>query len=229
MKLDSMGNLLWATEPDYGTDGAVAYDLTLYNNEVAIAAAHTLTTPWGALTYNHPSSNRQPLVVRFDQSTGATLSIDDIRGFTTANEATAIAVDQYGNYTVGGYFTDSLFLSSGNTPNVNMLSRRAGGNTDFFYGSLNRTDCNGVPLSGISVENQIKIGLYPNPSQGSLVHVTGLEMATIYTIYDMAGRSIQSGTVEQNASLDISRLSAGSYLIALKNNHQNAQLRLIKK
>ncbi len=229
IKLDPMGNLLWGTQPQHGTDGAASYDVALYNNEVAIATAHTNTTPWGGMTYTQSRPGRQPMVVRFDTATGATLGIHDIHGFSTANEATAIAVDQYGNYAVGGYFTDSLFLPSGNTPGINLLSRRAGGNTDFFYASLNRTDCNGVPLSERSINAIQTLNLYPNPSSGDMVRIGGLEDTATYTIHDMSGRMVSSGTIESDGTLHIDQLKAGSYLVTVESPTGRQTLKLLRE
>ncbi len=229
IKLDPMGNLLWGTQPQHGTDGAASYDVALYNNEVAIATAHTNTTPWGGMTYTQSRPGRQPMVVRFDTATGATLGIHDIHGFSTANEATAIAVNQYGNYAVGGYFTDSLFLPSGNTPGINLLSRRAGGNTDFFYASLNRTDCNGVPLSERSINAIQTLNLYPNPSSGDMVRIGGLEDTATFMIHDLSGRMVSSGTIESDGTLPIDQLKAGSYLVTVESPTGKQTLKLLRE
>ncbi|MBF4983251.1 hypothetical protein FNJ87_02505, partial [Nonlabens mediterrranea] len=163
IKLNASGALQWGTNPTY-TTGIIAagYGLVVNGNEVAMAGAMLNNNIWGNATFNRAASGsaQEPVVVRMDKNTGIVSAIEDIEGpLGFDDEATAIAVDNFGNYVVGGYFTNSIFL---NDPNVSSITN-SGGDSDFWFARLAKTDCNGVPLSNNEVQND-SFKIYPNPA-----------------------------------------------------------------
>lgn len=228
IKLNASGALQWGTNPTY-TTGIIAtgYGLIVNGNEIAMAGAMINTNIWGNATFTRSSSSAQdPVVVRIDKNTGIVAAIEDIEGpLGFDDEATAIAVDNFGNYVVGGYFTNSIFLNDANVSSIT----NSGGDSDFWFARLATTDCNGVPLSNEEVETST-FNIFPNPAQ-ELINVSSnsdLDINT-YHIYNLKGQLIQKGIVE-NSQINIASVVSGIYLIQLEDTTgATHSLKLIKE
>ena len=83
----------------------------------------------------------------------------------------------------------------------------------------------------------LKFTIYPNPSDGLFnVDISGslVEGRINYSIYDIIGKLIQSGTVvsvngESHGVIDISSISKGIYFIRLSNNSMNITQKIVLK
>ena len=76
--------------------------------------------------------------------------------------------------------------------------------------------------------------LYPNPTSDKLL-VQGMDRYIAYSILDMNGRILQSGSLGGQADIDVSKLAAGVYQLSLKAGDQlvssgsNAIFRFVKE
>jgi hypothetical protein len=68
---------------------------------------------------------------------------------------------------------------------------------------------------------QERIRLFPNPAQDAL-HISGVASGTSYSIYDIAGRLLEIGTVTDK-TIDISLLPAGFYTLRLRSTAKAVQ------
>jgi hypothetical protein len=86
-------------------------------------------------------------------------------------------------------------------------------NTDPKFAIIAR-DCSGPTTSvaeGTSSENEFEV--YPNPSNGQFT-VAGLEKQSFIEVYNCFGQKVyESKTSNQNALLDLSSYSSGTYFI----------------
>jgi hypothetical protein len=225
IKIDSQGNLLWGSNPVIGTE-ASSHSVTINGNEVAIATGLQVPSNWGTQMFNRPSSwLADPVVVRFDTATGNVLGIEDVLGPAgQQDEATAIATDNFGNYVVGGYMRSTLFQ---NNTAITPLQINGNGDTDFWYARLATTDCNGVPLS-MEEENLNQVSIFPNPAT-DFVQVTGDLLFTSYSIYNISGQQVLSGSLKDDHKIEVLSLTSGVYLLNLESHDTSETLKLVKK
>jgi len=81
-------------------------------------------------------------------------------------------------------------------------------------------------LSNTSTLLESELTLYPNPTAG-LITVTGLKSDTDYKLFDLNGKSINSGTVSSN-SVNLSHLESGVYWIYIFNDKISIVEKVIK-
>lgn len=75
---------------------------------------------------------------------------------------------------------------------------------------------------------QEDLSLYPNPAASHL-KVKGINAAAAYTIRTADGRSVQTGTLDKGASIDVSTLPAGIYLVQIVTGDQVRMLKMTKQ
>lgn len=68
-------------------------------------------------------------------------------------------------------------------------------------------------------ENQIDVKIYPNPTTGLVKIDSDITNAEIY-IFDLTGKKVYQGIVNQSTTIDISALSKGAYIIKIIDNEQ---------
>lgn len=78
-------------------------------------------------------------------------------------------------------------------------------------------------LSGI--ENYIHV--YPNPANTSLTLYNDLGVKTNYRLLDITGRLIKSGEFDAQATLDISALESGNYIVEFKSGNKKLWKKLL--
>ncbi len=224
MALDAAtGTLLWGSNPDSGSDPAIALEVN--GTEVALATSLWSTT-WDGLAapLGAPNSGNPALVV-LDRATGTATAVHQAPSVNTTDDSfTAITSDQYGNYTLGGYNRSILF---GPGSPLNPLGKR--GPADFMAARAAKTDCNGVPLSEPTINPSQTLNLYPNPSSDNQITVGGLQEPASYVIYDLAGRMVQQGRIENNGILPVNQLKAGSYLLTIDSSTRRQTLKLLRE
>lgn len=71
------------------------------------------------------------------------------------------------------------------------------------------------------------ISLFPNPSNGLLNLHAGIQGEVNYVICDVTGRELRQGYFTADITLDISALSAGTYIIRLQANGLNTHRKLV--
>lgn len=129
VKMDSVGNLIWAKNASVN---AISYASALAlrnNNEVVMTGSYPGILQWpGATTVpSHvPNQGYDVFITRFNTHTGEVTGVDTLgSGFGFADAGTAIAAGGNGEIYVGGEFSANLVVN-GTTLNS------TGGETDFF-------------------------------------------------------------------------------------------------
>jgi hypothetical protein len=219
IKLNSDGDLLWGTNLNPATGasatqqnaclGCHSRSIVVNGDEVATVGS-LLNSSWGNLTMPRVYGNGPaPVLVRFNRTTGAPIAmhlVHDVLGNNASEEIMTVAKDHNGNYVVGGYARNTIFV---NHPTIAPLTSN-GGYSDFFIAKLGSTACDALAVENPNIKN---IQLYPNPTQG-VVHVKGGNRA-IYTVYNMLGQEVASGNILDDEILNLSALSKGTYLVRL--------------
>ncbi|MFM7661467.1 MAG: fasciclin domain-containing protein [Bacteroidota bacterium] len=83
------------------------------------------------------------------------------------------------------------------------------------------------PTVGITENANDKIVVYPNPFENQ-ISLTVNE-STTYSILDLNGKILKSGTVNTNGNIDLSDINAGSYLLNTINNSGRSVLSIVKR
>ena len=231
MRLTADGAVQWAKIPD-GLTSFSAYrfvkgKIALNGNELAYAKG-SWNDIWGSYSMVRPNGDKaDPLLVRFNKNTGAVLGGADIySSFFSQDEFTAIAVDNDGNYILGGFFHDQLFTDPNdgvNTMGVNV----PGGKSQSFFTKYAKSAC-----SQMSVEEtaaQAGMQLYPNPVQDVLT-IRSKEPLVSYEIYGTTGQLIIQGTLNMTQEqIVLSSLQTGVYYIKLKTKSSTVTEKILKK
>ncbi|WP_338351355.1 T9SS type A sorting domain-containing protein [Nonlabens tegetincola] len=225
LKLDPQGNLIWGTNTEYNS--RQGGQLVLNGNEVVVAGGMVNTNTWGNATFSQGfGTNYFPTVTRIDKNTG--VGIETIMVPSPSGEleyATALALDNFNNYVVGGFMRRTNFFTG--LSNVTPIVKNGSGRSDYWVARLAQTDCNGVPLSEPDTATTQQILLYPNPAKDQ-IEISSNSNITQYNLYDQQGKSLLLQNVnETKVSIDISHLSAGLYFIKIETELGNKTEKLI--
>src|SRR5690606_24149238 len=163
-KLNSSGTVQWArtptgyNSPTADTGQYYGYGLALRGGEVAFATMGS-NTIWDGFSINRPSGHKSdPLLMRFSKQNGNVLAMHDIQGSSGKDHIlTTVAVDNDGNYVVGGGYQGSLFTGGGTVNTLGSI-----GYYDFFVAKLAASIC-GTTVSNEEFNN-ITVNVYPNPT-----------------------------------------------------------------
>jgi len=219
VKLDSAGNLIWGTN-------ATQYSrfpgrsIAIKGNDVYLGLG-SLANEWDGTVFGNEVSgvgllSTDNAVLRFNKTSGSLEEVIPMPG-TGFDMIMAMDIDSQDNIVVGGHFGGSLLQSD---PALSVF--KAGGFTDFFVAQYGQ-DCS---LGVNENANNFSIKLYPQPASG-VVHLQSKNPLSRYEIYDIQGKSVQQGQVEQN-QIDISRLSTGLYIIkVISDDHKTQVLKLV--
>ncbi|WP_157983092.1 T9SS type A sorting domain-containing protein, partial [Psychroflexus aestuariivivens] len=147
-----------------------------------------------------------PSIIRFDATTGDTEAVISMPTISsTQDHFMSIAMDDYGNIIAGGYFGSSLLNNHPAGP-----LNKSGGDSDFFIAQFGTGNCSTVSTDDF-VKLQLK--LYPNPTSG-LVNIDYEHEFKSYAVYDLQGKVLQSGAVNQK-QVNLSGLQSGVYILSL--------------
>lgn len=218
VKFNSNGVVQWAKTPDgYAsnfTTTAFPQDkgLTVRGNEIAFGA-NTGYFIWDNFVQNPPQFTRSDAaLMRFDKQTGSTIDMHIIEGDDPdySEFTTAVAVDNDGNYVVGGAFHTTLF---GNNPNVNQIV--SSGDKDFFVAKLAASEC-GTTV-GTEGFNNITMNVYPNPTTDKVYFETE-EKLKWYNVYNQNAQQVKVKTQvnETNYQMSFEGLPTGVYFVLIK-------------
>ena len=132
---------------------------------------------------------------------------------------TAVAVDNYGNYVVGGCFMGNIF-----TNNFNGIPETSTNGTyyDFFVAKLTN------PLSNEEF-NKLNVNVYPNPTN-NIVNIETQETLHNYEVYNVLGQQIQKGSFNGNNQINLHGITAGTYFIKVTTTQGSAAtVKVVKK
>lgn len=90
-------------------------------------------------------------------------------------------------------------------------------NDDLYFDDLDniyKLDINSLSINNNKLSH--KITLHPNPSS-EFIQLSGLTKTKKYTIYNVLGVKIQSGSVSNNEKIEVKTLSKGLYLLKFDN------------
>jgi len=209
-------NLLWGSHHDTlgnNGNGALVYN----GNEIAYTGWCGGTNfTWGtqSIYVTAPGELQDVLLARFDSTTGACLSLNNISSSAGSTDyGAAITVDASGDYLVGGGFAALIYDTNGNSVT------NEGGTTDFFIAKFATEPCS--PLSNETFEtNTIKV--YPNPTRNVLT--VAINENANYELYTITGQLVKQGkltTIEN--TIAVQDLSKGYYLLRIGKENGNWQ------
>ena len=230
-KLNSSGTVQWARTPSgYNLPTAdtrqyYGYGLALRNNanEVAFATMGS-NTIWDGFSINRPQGHESdPMLMRFNKQTGAVIGMHDIQGSAGKNHLlTAVAVDNDGNYVVGGGYQGSLFTSGGTVSTLGSI-----GYYDFFVAKLGASTC-GTAVSTDKF-NSITVNVYPNPTT-NIVNIETQETLQNYEVYNVLGQQIQQGNFNGDNQINLHGATTGTYFIKVTTTQgSTATVKVVKK
>lgn len=219
VKLDTNGNNLWmkvSSTNAASTPSAIA----LNGNELGMIGQYPgkLKWPGYADSLNHAVGTREDIfIARFNATTGAVLGMDSAASSFGASEFAhadngpykVMVADKYGNFYLGGNFSVDMFYECGDT------LRMVGGYTDFFVAKYGTANCSAaIATLGAAQEAMVaEVRVYPNPVNDELVVEYAGEGAVIKLFTIMGQEVYSSVAVGSRHSVDMGRLSPGSYLL----------------
>src|SRR5690606_36943834 len=211
-KLNSNGVVQWARTPTgYNSPTAdsgqyYGYGLALRGGEVAFATMGS-NTIWDGFSINRPSGHKSdPLLMRFSKQNGNVLAMHDIQGSSGKDHIlTTVAVDNDGNYVVGGGYQGSLFTDGGTVNTLGSI-----GYYDFYVAKL-AASVRGTTVSNVEFNN-ITVNVYPNPTN-DIVNIVAAESLFNYVVNDINGREIQNGMFGNNNQVNLQNVNSGVYFI----------------
>ena len=140
--------------------------------------------------------------------------------------ATSIAVDNDGNYVLGGFFHDQLFTDPND--NVSTLTYVGTYRSQFFYTKYAKSACSAMA----TVETPIKetdVVFYPNPVE-DVLHVKTKEKLTSYEIITADGRLVKKADLNgRNHTIQMQELKTGVYYVKVFGEGFATVEKLIKK
>jgi chitodextrinase len=77
--------------------------------------------------------------------------------------------------------------------------------------------------------NVVSFNLFPNPVNGDVLNVSNLEKASEYVIFNMMGQELGKGRIENEGTINVGSLTAGTYLIQVTNENGSTAKRFIKQ
>ena len=213
IKFNSSGTVQWlktptAFAPNYSSNTQFpTKGLALRHNEVAFGSSDQYFV-WDGFSQNNPDYYQpKPHLLRFNKNTGQTIGSHDIKGFEyVPSGMTAVAVDNDGNYVVGGTFKGGLFTDGGKVPVLSPV----GSKYSFFVAKLAASVCG----TAVSTEefNQLNVKVYPNPTS-DIVNIETHETLQNYEVYNVLGQQIQNGMFNGTNQINLHGATAGVYFI----------------
>lgn len=235
MKLNSAGNILWTKILSGVTNGFTSITnsgekskLAINGNEIAFAKGADIEI-WDSFTMNRPLNHRaDPLLLRLDKNTGAVIAGHDIKSnFGQQDELTAVAVDIDGNYVVGGFFQNQLFVDPND--NVPTITYNTGSSkSQFFSAKLAKSACSPLATEEISVK-ETDMQFYPNPVEDVLTIKTKESLKT-YEVISAVGQQVKRGSFKGNDyTINMQGLTKGVYFVKVFTDKISVVEKVVKK
>jgi hypothetical protein len=77
--------------------------------------------------------------------------------------------------------------------------------------------------------NLISFDLFPNPVNGEVVNILNLDKTSDYKIFNMMGQQFDQGKIEKEGSINVGKLTYGTYIIQVSNEDGTISKRFIKQ
>ena len=234
MKLNADGVVQWAKIPDVApatvnTESYRFMKSKIVQNGNEIGFAHgSWGSAWGSYNMTRPSGDRaDPILVRLNKDSGAVLGLADIlSNYNTIDEFTAVAVDNDGNYVLGGFFQQQLFTDTNDNVPTMAINVSAGKSQNFFT-KYAKSVCSNLSVEETSVEAGLQF--YPNPVQ-NFVNIKSKYTLESYEVYSAVGQNVLRGNLSNNnAQINMSGLTAGVYYVKVKTEKAVVTEKIIKK
>ncbi len=235
LKVDSYGNVLWSKSVDGYANSVVAAGygyskgpLVLNGNEVAFVKG-SQGDQWGTHTMTRPANDDgDPLLVRLNKETGAVIGAHEILStYGSKDEFTSIAVDNDGNYVVGGFKHGSLFMDP-NDGVSELHGNTTSGKSQFFFAKLaTSSSCTQMNTAETPVK-QTDVVFYPNPVS-DVLHIKTKEKLTSYEVITADGRLMKQGKFTGNYTIDMSGVATGVYYVKVQGDGFATAGKVVKK
>ncbi|REG87880.1 T9SS type A sorting domain-containing protein [Winogradskyella sediminis] len=177
------------------------------------------TTDWTGYNYGvlgdpanfYSFNNIIQIIEILEETTGdfSTISVTD--DFTVTFNEDDYASPDIGDYIVGKKFgvwlvDDDVYL----TLTINTWGSGGGGGAFSYTRSTDQT------LSTNDLELEKDLTLSPNPSS-EFIKISNLKSKASYSVYNILGANIKSGSVSENETIDIRDLTEGVYFLKINN------------
>ncbi|RCU43599.1 T9SS type A sorting domain-containing protein [Chryseobacterium lacus] len=235
LKVDSAGNVQWSKSVDGYANSVVAAGygyskgpLVLNGNEVAFVKG-SQGDQWGTHTMTRPANDDgDPLLVRLNKETGAVIGAHEILStYGSKDEFTSIAVDNDGNYVVGGFKHGSLFMDP-NDGVPELHGNTTSGKSQFFFAKLaTSSSCTQMNTTETPLK-QTDVVFYPNPVN-DVLHIKTKEKLTSYEVITADGRLMKQGKFTRNHTIDMSGVTPGVYYVKVQGDGFATAGKIVKK
>ncbi|WP_166413054.1 T9SS type A sorting domain-containing protein [Chryseobacterium lacus] len=234
MRINPLGQVLWVAQPTSistaSMEGHKFYksSLVLNGNEVAFAKGSRGDT-WGTYPMVRPQNDdADPLLVRLNKDTGAVIGAHEILStYGSKDEFTSIAVDNDGNYVVGGFKHGSLFMDP-NDGVPELHGNTTSGKSQFFFAKLaTSSSCTQMNTAETPVK-QTDVVFYPNPVR-DILNIKTKEKLTSYEVITADGRLMKQGKFSGNFTIDMSGVATGVYYVKVQGENFATAGKIVKK
>ncbi len=233
IKLNQNGDIIWRKIPT-GLDHGFAVSsppserskIVQNGNEIAMAKGAFLEK-WDGYSMNMPFNDKNsPLLIRLNKDNGTIVGFHKISsGYGYQDEFTAIAVDNDGNYLLGGFFQHELFTD----PNdgIPTITSPIVDKTNFFVTKLAKSACSQMNTTETPVK-QTDVVFYPNPVS-DVLHIKTKEKLTSYEVITAEGRLMKQGKFTGNYTIDMSGVATGVYYVKVQGEDFATAGKVVKK
>lgn len=208
---DADGNYRWAKNIS-GDDYAALRIYIDNNSDILLSGYYAGTTdfdPGNGLANLTVVGNTDLFFAKYDNS-GNYLSAQGTGNIYGSDQVSDLATDNNGNIYVTGMFVGNADFDMGN--GTETLTTAIAFGQDVFIAKYTEG-----PVG--NVENNITLlTLYPNPSAGIFTIKQEPNLPIGYSVSDITGRTIESGTLGQNkTTIDLSQTESGMYFLKTEN------------
>lgn len=136
---------------------------------------------------------------------------------------------QIANTASDGYTTDRFVYNGCNDDESLELWRTNGAGHDYLFQPVNdltygievwlflrKWSHSSPQAAGLEVNQEIEVGIFPNPSNGLITIETSFDFSTV-ELFDLSGKKVKSVRNTGNVNFDFSGVDAGYYLVKLSN------------
>ncbi len=210
---------------NFSTD-IVALDMSGNTLSTIPAATHGLMGMYGAAIDNYTTGG--PFLWIFDQSGTSMTTLYQL--YATTGTQTGLVHDVMSDVGLAQGLSSGLaggaFISNLLVPTKITLGGIIQGTPKNILFGYELT----VP-TGIDELGQDLFSVYPNPISDIItINYKGLEKRTIYNVYDLTGKVVLSGTIQnENTTVNVSSIASGSYLLDVVSNGISVGRKLIIK
>ena len=233
MRLSPNGDIIWnktATSLDHGftwfSIPSIKTKIAQNGNEIAMAKGAFLEK-WDNYSMNMPLNDQNsPLLIRLNKDNGNIVGFHKISsGYGYQDEFTSIAVDNDGNYLLGGFFQHELFTD----PNdgIPTITSPIVDKTNFFVTKLAKSACSQMNTTETPVK-QTDVVFYPNPVS-DVLHIKTIEKLTSYEVISADGRLMKQGKFTRNHTIDMSGVATGVYYVKVQGENFATAGKIVKK